>query len=269
MKIRDTIESEGDFFARKYIFEKEGKTVESTYIDRIDKEIICVSNMFGCPVKCTFCASGQNYLGNLDKKDIADIIFKIAEREDISRSRRLLISFMGSGEPLLNLGPIEHNIDKMSKIFTNAYFAISLSGIKIDNLRKLDELDGVDINLKFSLHSPYNSQRKEIIPKTDNLDKIIYFLSESPFPVELNYCVLDRFNDSAKDARDLAVLVKDTNFNLKINKYHPIGNKFKESRNKGRFIALLKKEGIGFEVYTTDGEDIKGACGQLVSQLIK
>jgi 23S rRNA (adenine2503-C2)-methyltransferase len=268
MKIKNILESEGDFFARKYIFEKEGKTVESTYIDKVNKEIICVSNMFGCPVKCKFCASGSNYFGNLNKDDISDMIFKIVEGEDISHNRKLLISFMGSGEPLLNLGPIKDNIKLMSRIFTNSYFAISMSGVKIDNLNRLNELDGIDINLKFSLHSPYDSQRRQIIPRTDSLDKIINVLSDSPFPVELNYCVLDKFNDSDKHAKDLAVLIKDTNFNLKINKYHQIGNSFIESKNKGKFIAALEKNGVDFEVYTTDGADINGACGQLTSQLL-
>jgi 23S rRNA (adenine2503-C2)-methyltransferase len=269
MKIKDILESEGNFFTRKYVFEKEGKTVESTYIDRIDKEILCISNMFGCPVKCKFCASGENYLGNLNKDDISSMIFQMVEGEDILNGARLLISFMGSGEPMLNLEPIKGNIKLMSGIFPNSYFSISVSGVKIDNLLRLEDLEDINIKLQFSLHSPYDNQRREIIPGTDRLYKIIDVLSRSPFPVELNYCVLDNCNDSEKHARDLARLIKDTSFNLKINKYHQVGKDFIESRNKGRFMDILEKNGINFEVYSTDGVDIGAACGQLKSEKIK
>lgn len=266
MKIKNILESNGKFPAKKYIFEKEGKTVEFTYVNRPEKYIICISCMFGCPVGCSFCASGNSYNGNLNNEDMITAIKDIINNEKISNNKKLLLSFMGSGEPLLNIEQVNRIIDYFYK-FENVYFAISVSGINIERVLSFDNKSKVKIQL--SLHNPDNSERKKMIPNTDDLDKIFKVLSKIDNNVEINYILLDGVNDSQLHAEKLAALVKTFNFYLKVNEYHQIRDSIKESSKKEDFLRILDKNKVKYEFYSTDGTDINGACGQLISQLIK
>jgi 23S rRNA (adenine2503-C2)-methyltransferase len=269
MKLENIISSNKQFLVRKYVFEKDGKNVESVFVDRGNKNIICLSSMFGCPVRCKFCASGTNYFGKLSRNDILDMVYEIIEEEDIDYDKKLLISFMGSGEPLMNIISVRDSIKKLSEKIPGTYFALSFSGARIDNLSLLDGVDNSKIKLQFSLHSPYDSERKAMIPLTDDLGKILYLLSNSPFDLEINYCLMNDVNDSVRHALDLSELIKQHNFKLKINEYHDVGNNFKTSRNNESFFEVLKNKGVDFEYYSTDGVEIGAACGQLKSKKIK
>lgn len=269
MKLVKVIESKQDFLAKKYVFEKEGKTIENSYIDRNNKDIICVSCMFGCPVGCKFCASGDNYFGNLNNGEMSSIIFSIIENESLKLDRKLLVSFMGSGEPCLNMGEIVKTIKIISEKVPQTYFAVSFSGVKPENILKLKELEDRKIKLQFSLHSPIDSERKELIPLTENLDKIFEILSKMNFDLEINYLLMSNINDSQKHALKLAELVNKNNFYLKINEYHDVGKGVYESLNKNKFLRTLKDKGVDYEFYSTDGVEIGAACGQLKATEIK
>jgi len=266
MKIKSILESMGEFPAKKYIFEKENKTVEFTYINRPEKHIICISCMFGCPVGCCFCASGNSYNGNLNNEDMVSAIKDIIKNEKISQDKRLLLSFMGSGEPLLNIEQVNQVIDYFHK-FENVYFVISVSGINIERVLLFNKRSKVKI--RFSMHNPNNIERKQMIPGTDDLDKILRILSRIDNEIEINYVLLDGINDSNLHAEKLAALINTFKFYLKINEYHQIGNSLKESSKKEYFLSILDKNKVKYELYSTDGTDINGACGQLVSQVIK
>mgnify|MGYP001605248835 CR=1 FL=1 len=269
MILTEILKSEGKFMTKKYIFEKEGKIAESVFIDRGNKNILCISSMFGCPVKCNFCASGLNYFGKLTKNDILDTVYQIIENENVDNNKKLLISFMGSGEPLMNISSVSGSIRELSREFLNPYFAISFSGSRINNLSKLDDLNDLNLKLQFSLHSPYNYERKKLIPLTDDLYKILPLLSKSPFVLEINYTLIDGLNDSENHAEKLSELIKDNNFKLKINEYHEVGDNFKKSTNDQNFFEILKRNKVCYEFYSTDGVDIGAACGQLKTQKIK
>ena len=269
MKINNILTSKGNVPSKKYVFEEEGKLIESTYIDRKNKYIICVSCMFGCPVGCEFCASGLNYFGKLTKKEMVFMISSIIKKENLTEEKRLLISFMGSGEPSLNMNEIKEVIQEISNKYPNTSFAISNSGVKIENLLLLNDIKDRNIKLQFSLHSPYNQERKKIIPSTDNLKKILKTYFKLKFELEINYILLNNFNDSRNHADKLSNFIKKYGFNLKINDYHEVNRNFIESTNKKLFLEVLKKNKVNFEMYSTDGVDIGAACGQLISKKTK
>ncbi len=269
MKTIQVLESKEKFPARKYVFIKNGKSVESTYIDRGNKDIICVSTMFGCPVKCNFCASGNSYLGNLSKEEIISMVDSIIENEGLKNEKKLLIFFMGSGEPLLNADQVLGVIEELIKRGSNFHFAMSVSGINIKNLKLFSHLSRDKLKVQFSLHNPFNEERKNMIPLTEDLDKIFQELSCLKFDTEINYIVLEGINDSERHARELSNFIKKHKFKLKINEYHKIGNEIWESSKKDAFLSILRKNNVDFELYSTDGADIRGACGQLTSRIIK
>jgi len=266
MKIKMILNSNGKFLAKKYIFEKENKTVEFTYVNRLEKHIICISCMFGCPVGCNFCASGNSYNGNLNSEDMIFAIKEIITNEKIPSNERLLLSFMGSGEPLLNVEQVKKEIDFFNK-FTNIYFSISVSGIEIERISLFDNRENIKVQL--SLHNPDNLERKKMIPGTEDLVKIFRVLSKLRNEIEINYILIDGINDSESHAEKLAALINTFKFNLKINEYHQINDSLRESSKKEAFLRTLDKNKLNYELYSTNGVDVKGACGQLVSQLIK
>jgi 23S rRNA (adenine2503-C2)-methyltransferase len=266
MKINNILISNGEFPTKKYIFEKENKTVEFTYVNRPEKHIICISCMFGCPVRCIFCASGTSYNGNLNSEDMIYAVKDIINNEKISNDKKLLLSFMGSGEPLLNIEQVNQVIDYFHK-FLNVYFVISTSGVNIEQALLFNNKSKIKIRL--SLHNPENLERKEMIPKTEDLDKILKVLSKINNEIEINYILLEGINDSKVHAEKLATLINTFNFYLKINEYHQVKDSVKESSKKENFLRILNKNKVKYELYSTDGTDIKGACGQLVSQLTK
>jgi len=275
MKCIKVLSSSKDYPTKKYIFENKGKSVEASYVNRGNKNIVCVSCMFGCPVKCKFCASGKTYYGNLTSKNMISIVNSIIKKE-VKNSNKILISFMGSGEPLLNLEEVLKSISYFHSKIANSHFAISVSGTKINNLSKLAEYSvqsKIPIKIQLSLHSPFDSERKTLIPTTSNIDEIFKMINKykkvSNNPVELNYILLNKVNDSVKHAKALASLIKKYKFDIKINEYHNVGLGFTESQNKTNFIGILNKLSIFPELYSTDGQDINAACGQLVSQIRK
>jgi 23S rRNA (adenine2503-C2)-methyltransferase len=222
--------------------------------------------MFGCPIGCSFCLSGGSYNGNLNSQDMIYAIINIIKNENIPRNERLLLSFMGSGEPLLNVEQIRQVIDFFKK-FTNIHFSISISGIEIERISLFD--NGENIKVQLSLHNPDNLERKKMIPGTEDLNKIFRVLSKLSNEIEINYILLDGVNDSEIHAEKLAALINTFKFHLKINEYHQIGNSFRESSKKEAFLRILDKNKTNYELYSTDAVDVKGACGQLVSQLTR
>src|SRR5439155_10218217 len=66
---------------------------------RDGRRSICVSSQSGCPLTCTFCATGQMRFGrNLTASEIVDQALHFRRIEPIDHC-----VFMGMGEPMLNL----------------------------------------------------------------------------------------------------------------------------------------------------------------------
>src|SRR5919199_5999754 len=79
---------------------RDGRPVEAVLMRyRDDRRSLCLSSQSGCPLTCTFCATGQMKFGrNLTAGEILDqaLYFRRAARVDHA-------VFMGMGEPMMNL----------------------------------------------------------------------------------------------------------------------------------------------------------------------
>src|SRR5207302_1561510 len=78
---------------------RDGHPVEAVLMRYRDgRRSICVSSQSGCPLTCTFCATGQMRFGrNLTASEILDQALHFRRREDVTHC-----VFMGMGEPFLN-----------------------------------------------------------------------------------------------------------------------------------------------------------------------
>src|SRR5881392_613856 len=78
----------------------DGHLVEAVLMRYRDgRRSVCVSSQSGCPLTCTFCATGQMRFGrNLTSSEILDQVLHFRRVEPLDH-----LVFMGMGEPLMNL----------------------------------------------------------------------------------------------------------------------------------------------------------------------
>jgi 23S rRNA (adenine2503-C2)-methyltransferase len=230
--------------------------------------------MFGCPVGCKFCSSGLSYFGKIDGEDIAWMVKEIITRSDISTfpdGNKVLVSFMGSGEPMLNSEEVIAAIQILNRI--GFRFSLATSGVGIGHIWDFINNKYIGLvkpKLTISLHSSFDTDRMDLIPNTASIGTIIRLASDYAMavgPVQLNYVLLEGINDSILHAEALAALVRQFGFHLKINRYNDVGRGFVESSRKVDFINELSRNLVNPELYFTDGVDIAAGCGQLRSSL--
>src|SRR4051812_4185867 len=79
---------------------RDGRPVEAVLMRYRDgRRSVCLSSQSGCPLTCTFCATGAMRFGrNLTASEILDQALHFRRTEDIGN-----VIFMGMGEPLMNL----------------------------------------------------------------------------------------------------------------------------------------------------------------------
>src|SRR5437763_13385782 len=81
----------------------DGRPVEAVLMRyRDDRRSLCLSSQSGCPLTCTFCATGQMRFGrNLTASEILDQALHFRRVEAVDHA-----VFMGMGEPMMNLAAV-------------------------------------------------------------------------------------------------------------------------------------------------------------------
>lgn len=274
MVIKNIIQSK-DKISRKYIQETEDyHRIETLYVDYSNKNIICFSTQVGCNMGCRFCYNGlkNNFKRNLTYDEICKQIENVLKTENIQNNKTILFSAMGIGEPLLNYDNLIASFHYLDNKYINCKFALATCGVCTDYILKLaKDLKDIDnFKLTISLHSALPDKRKSIMPSSNNLDTLVKTVKKyktiSGKKVEWNYVLFDGFNDSKEDAKALYELLGRDEY-IKINKFNIVKDSIlKGSKNVEEFISELKNYNMQVEYYETNGEDINGACGQMISQ---
>jgi 23S rRNA (adenine2503-C2)-methyltransferase len=109
-------------FSEKFLFKlKDGEKIETVLMWEKDRVTICVSTQVGCPLGCTFCATGKmGFKRNLTPGEIVDQIIALKDHKPTH------VVLMGMGEPLLNY----ENTIKALKIMNSA-LGLSFAAKKI------------------------------------------------------------------------------------------------------------------------------------------
>jgi 23S rRNA (adenine2503-C2)-methyltransferase len=242
------------------------ETVLMRYRD--GRRSLCLSSQSGCPLTCTFCATGAMRFGrNLTASEILDQALHFRRREPVNHA-----VYMGMGEPFLN---VEHVLDSASRLpdlgITHRRTTISTVGWLPGLQRFVDEVEQ-PIRLALSLHAADPAKRSELMPVNERypLDDV---LAECRRYVELRrrevfveYVMLAGVNDSPADAHALATAIDGKSFKVNLIPYNPTGMYEGSSRDAiERFKAVLERARIPATVRLTRGRDIEAACGQLAS----
>jgi 23S rRNA (adenine2503-C2)-methyltransferase len=235
---------------------------------RSGRRSVCVSSQSGCPLTCTFCATGQMRFGrNLTASEILDQALHFRRIEPIDHA-----VFMGMGEPMMNLDPVLEAARRLPDLgVTHRRTTISTVGWLPGLSRFVDEVD-VPIRLALSLHAPTDVERSRLMPVNDRypLEDV---LAECRRYVELRgrkvfveYVMLAGVNDSTESAAALAALLDPKAFKVNLIPYNPTGMYDGSSRDAiARFKAVLDKARLPATVRLTRGRDIAAACGQLAA----
>src|SRR5690242_11288932 len=88
---------------RKLLLAWGSANAETVMIPDADRRTACVSSQVGCPVGCSFCASGINGVkGNLTAGQIVEQIYALNRLLAPFKERITNVVFMGMGEPMSN-----------------------------------------------------------------------------------------------------------------------------------------------------------------------
>ncbi|MDO8442717.1 MAG: 23S rRNA (adenine(2503)-C(2))-methyltransferase RlmN [bacterium] len=258
---------------------EDGLKVETVLMRHADKRnTICVSSQIGCPMNCSFCATGKmGFKRNLETWEILEqILFfarylKLTSSEDVNITN---VVFMGMGEPFLNYENVMDAIkilnDKNGFNLGARHISISTCGVT-EGIEKLAD-ENIQINLAISLHAPDNKTRSKIMPANKNypIEKILKavdeYIKKTNRQVMFEYIMLKNVNDSEEHARSLAKLLKKPLYMVNLIAYNPTGiyDPSPASQIK-KFKEILEHEGITVTQRHEFGQDIGGACGQLAT----
>lgn len=263
-----------DNVSRKYVQTTyDNFRIETLYVDYKNKYIICFSTQVGCNLGCKFCYNGirHNFKRNLTTEEICDQIENIIMKERPNKDKPILFSAMGIGEPLLNYDNLIKSFHILDKKYPNNKFALATTGVDLKNILKLaEDLKDIDkFKLTISLHSADQEKRNYLMPISNDLVSLVKTVKKykemSGREVEWNYVLFNNVNDSIEDAKKIFELLGKDEY-IKINKFNKVKiSELSESENIDIFISTLENLGMQVEYYETNGVDIDGACGQMIS----
>ena len=247
----------------------DGHPVEAVLMRYRDgRRSLCLSSQSGCPLTCTFCATGSmRFHRNLTASEILDQALHFRRIEDVDHC-----VFMGMGEPMLNLDAVLAACARLPDIgITHRRTAISTVGW-VPGIRALTESD-MPIRLAFSLHAPEDGLRTRIMPVNDRhpiasvLEACEAYYARRRRKVFIEYVMLGGVNDTYEQARALARLLDPRIYKVNLIPYNPTGMYDGSSPGAiGAFKAVLEEHGLHATVRLTRGRDIDAACGQLAAK---
>jgi 23S rRNA (adenine2503-C2)-methyltransferase len=282
-RIRRTLAGEVPFSTLALVHEAEARdgTVKALFRTHDDHPVeavlmryrdgrrsICLSSQSGCPLTCTFCATGQMRFGrNLTESEILDQALHFRRLDGVNHA-----VFMGMGEPFLNY---EHVLAAARRLpdlgITHRRTTLSTVGW-LPGLRRFVDEVAEPIRLALSLHAPTDPLRSELMPVNeryplvDLVHECTRYFALRRRKVFVEYVMLAGVNDRYEQARDLAKLLNPRFFKVNLIPYNPTGM-FEGSSRKAiaAFRRTLLEHGLPATVRLTRGRDIEAACGQLAA----
>ncbi len=250
----------------------DGRPVEAVLMRYRDgRRSLCLSSQSGCPLTCTFCATGQMRFGrNLTAWEILDQALHFRRIEELDHC-----VFMGMGEPMMNLDNVLAACRRLPDLgISHRRTAISTVGW-VPGIDRLAQSD-MPIRLALSLHAPENELRSAIMPVNDRhpLHEVLAacerFYERKRRMIFIEYVMLAGVNDRHEQALQLVRLLDRRRFKVNLIPYNPTGSLYEGSSRAAveAFRAVLEEHGLQATVRLTRGRDIDAACGQLAAKAL-
>jgi 23S rRNA (adenine2503-C2)-methyltransferase len=246
----------------------DGRAIEAVLMRYRDgRRSVCLSSQSGCPLTCSFCATGKMKFGrNLTADEILDQALHFRRLETIDH-----VVFMGMGEPTMNLEAVLATCERLPDLgVTHRRTAISTVGW-VPGIDQLAECE-MPVSLALSLHAPNDGLRSQLMPVNDRypLAEVLAacerYRARRRRKVFVEYVMLAGVNDLPAHARELAALLDPRAYKVNLIPYNPTGDFDGSSPEQiERFRAILAEHHLTATVRLTRGRDIDAACGQLAA----
>ncbi len=249
----------------------DGRPVEAVLMRYRDgRRSLCLSSQSGCPLTCTFCATGAMRFGrNLTCSEILEQALHFRRLEPVNQA-----VFMGMGEPMMNFDAVIAACERLPDLgVATSHTTISTVGW-IPGIERLTT-DGPRVRLALSLHAADEALRSELMPVNDRypladvLEACRAWRATRRRRVYVEYLMLAGVNDRPEQARELAAaLTPREAFKVNLIPYNPTGGEFRVSSPEAieAFRGELVRRGMPATVRLTRGRDIAAACGQLAAE---
>lgn len=254
----------------KYLFPvRDGRFIESAYIPDGERATLCVSSQVGCKMGCRFCMTArQGFQGNLTAGEIVNQIRSLPMRDNLTN-----IVYMGMGEPLDNF----QNVMQSLEILTSDWgYAMSPRRITVSTIGIIGAmtkfLEESQCHLAISLHSPFDEERKALMPVQNNqpiqhvLETIKKFDLGRQRRISFEYIMFKGINDTPRHVNQLARILNGIRCRINLIRFHPIPDSpYQTSGDKTieAFMVALNKKGIRTTLRASRGQDIEAVCGLL------
>jgi len=246
---------------------KDERPVEAVLMRFQDgRRSLCVSSQSGCPLTCTFCATGRmRFARNLTASEILDQALHFRRTEAVDH-----LVFMGMGEPGLNIEAVLAACARLPAIgITHRRTTISTVGW-IPAIERLTA-SGLPVRLALSLHAADDDLRSELMPVNERyplhtvLEACRAHFAATNRRVYIEYVMLAGVNDSRRQARQLGRALAGKAFKVNLIPYNPTDSPYEGSSREAItfFREALARTGVPVTVRLTRGRDIAAACGQL------
>jgi 23S rRNA (adenine2503-C2)-methyltransferase len=271
----DEVRESADGTIKLRLTTRDGFPVEAVAMRHRGRRTACLSSQSGCPLACTFCATGEMGLGrSLRSGEIVEQVLALAR---ILRDRGAAVGnvvMMGMGEPFLNYDNVlaacrtMHDPDGFN--LGARHIAISTAGW-VPGIEALAE-EPLPLRLALSLHAPTDELREQLMPVTRRfpvarlMQACRDYRARTGRRVFVEYLLLDGVNDSDADARRLARLLgAGPAFHVNLIAYNPTASDYSASPQErvAAFADILRDLGVGASYRRSHGSDIEAACGQL------
>ena len=257
---------------------RDGFPVEAVAMRHRNRRTVCVSSQSGCPLACTFCATGDMGLGrNLTSGEILEqvlVLARLLRDEDSAAVGNVVM--MGMGEPFLNYDQV---LTACRRINDPDGFGLGARSIAISTagwvpgIERLAE-EPLQVKLALSLHAPNDALRAELMPVTRRfpLEQLMQacagYRERTRRRIFVEYLLLDGVNDSDELADELAGLLPAAGYHVNLIAYNPTGSEYvaADDASVRRFRGELERGGLGTSYRVSRGRGIEAACGQLVMQ---
>ena len=277
----------------KNVYKDNNKIIEiSDLFNNNKRDVVCVPTHNFCSLGCKMCHLTNNKLNKKMNPIRFDNFIEclLDSLKYFDNKENLLISFMGVGEPQLNLELIKDvflNEDIIKKEYKYKNIGYSVSTMmpfnNIDELINIVLSNNIPLKLHFSLHSPMDKKRNELIPATKvSVKKAFELLSTyrkllnqnetikqeySKFHdnydfTEIHYTLIDNVNDSDEELNMLYDLLSIYKIPIKFISFNPKDDLKRSDKEELWIKKLSEINGLIVKRYSPPGREVGSSCGE-------
>ena len=241
----------------------------------------CISCQVGCAVGCSFCATGlMGKKRDLSVEEIVDQVLFWSQymRRERVEGRLTNVVYMGMGEPFHCYDNVAASLrvltDPARLGLAQRHVAVSTSGLAPGIERFADDFPQAALAL--SLHAADDALRTKLVPVNKayplaRLTKSLRaYLRKTNRRVFLEYVLLAGENDQREHAAKLAAFVRGVgsphllHVNLIVWNPTRTAHAPTAAAQARAFRGWLEEAGVSVTIRKNLGQDIEGACGQLI-----